>query len=322
MGVTANATNDIQGDDRWFSDHSGAIGFKVTSSKCKDKRIRYEIRSNEDYFTPISGQVYLTSRSQEIFPDIPWKYSEISCIKERESGTIFFKFYDDEGNSFETTETVYYRSPNDCIWKVNLSEEGYSKDKFVDMSWMFSAYVNEESSYISGIGNEIIKANTFIKSWGYAGGNHALQLNAIWEYFLSKNFRYISVTTTIDGTNRPLIVQKVRDIKSSLEDEGANCIDGTVLLASLLRHWGYPCYIVIVPGHAFIAMKAKLEGKAYLIHVETTLLSSDKNFIEAIKKGEEVLHAYQAEYGDQSIEYRDINRDRSFVKPIQFRECK
>ncbi len=69
-------------------------------------------------------------------------------------------------------------------------------------------------------------------------------------------------------------VQKVRLPKESLGLSSANCIDGTVLFASAIEALGMESYIVIIPGHAFVACYDKNENITYAL--ETTMIGGIK----------------------------------------------
>ena len=55
----------------------------------------------------------------------------------------------------------------------------------------------------------------------------------------------------------------------------ANCVDGSVLMASILRKIGINVHLVLVPGHCYLAFDADAKGET-LMGLETTMLGSDK----------------------------------------------
>jgi hypothetical protein len=64
--------------------------------------------------------------------------------------------------------------------------------------------------------------------------------------------------------------QRVRLPRESLADGAANCIDGTVLYASLMEAASLNPAIVVVPGHAFVAWET-WEGNGTWAYLETTM---------------------------------------------------
>ena len=63
--------------------------------------------------------------------------------------------------------------------------------------------------------------------------------------------------------------------RETLARTGANCLDGTVLLASMVERVGLHPYIVLVPGHAFLAVGLAEDDAAGMVFVETTMLGDD-----------------------------------------------
>src|SRR5262249_49768912 len=53
----------------------------------------------------------------------------------------------------------------------------------------------------------------------------------------------------------------------------ANCVDGSVLFASLLRKVGIEPYLVLIPGHCYVAFQVDKEGKE-IAALETTLIGA------------------------------------------------
>jgi hypothetical protein len=65
----------------------------------------------------------------------------------------------------------------------------------------------------------------------------------------------------------------VRLIDESINNAQANCIDSSVLLASLLRKVGIEPYLVLIPGHCDVAFQLDKEGKE-IAALETTLIGA------------------------------------------------
>lgn len=77
------------------------------------------------------------------------------------------------------------------------------------------------------------------------------------------------------GEQAGQVTQRVRLPTESLAAGGsANCIDGTVLFASLLELASIDPFIVIVPGHAFVGWRI-WQGVHEYEFLETTMIGSD-----------------------------------------------
>ncbi len=85
--------------------------------------------------------------------------------------------------------------------------------------------------------------------------------------------------------------QRVRLPRESLEDQEANCIDGTVLFASLLEGISLSPAIVIVPGHAFVAWETWDESKEWS-YLETTMIHTH-SFEDACKSAQSTAERYK-----------------------------
>lgn len=66
--------------------------------------------------------------------------------------------------------------------------------------------------------------------------------------------------------------QRVRPPSTSWRERRASCIDGSVLIASVLERIGLQPLIVLVPGHAFVGFRARAGAAASFL--ETTLLGA------------------------------------------------
>ncbi len=84
------------------------------------------------------------------------------------------------------------------------------------------------------------------------------------------NVQYVNSTIAFFPTDT-VALQRVRLPRESLADGAANCIDGTVLLASLLETMSLHPGIVVVPGHAFLGWE-EWGGLNDWRFVETTML--------------------------------------------------
>jgi hypothetical protein len=85
--------------------------------------------------------------------------------------------------------------------------------------------------------------------------------------------------------------QRVRLPHQSLEDKEANCIDGTVLFASLLEGVSLNPAIVLIPGHAFLGWETWSNTGEWRF-LETTMIGTS-TFEEACASAEKTAAAYQ-----------------------------
>jgi hypothetical protein len=81
---------------------------------------------------------------------------------------------------------------------------------------------------------------------------------------------YSNITTSAAATDA-VSSQHVRLIDESINNGQANCVDGSVLLASLLRKIDIEPSLVYVPGHCYLAFYLDAD-KTQLVGLETTLI--------------------------------------------------
>jgi len=114
------------------------------------------------------------------------------------------------------------------------------------------------------------------------------------------------------------IIQRVRLPSETLTSGGsANCLDGTVLFASLLELASLYPAIVIIPGHAFVAWKPLPEENDRYECLETTFIR-DQHFESA------VLHANQhlVEARQRQDFSRPLFDPNGFARLIDIAQCR
>ncbi|MFN2475661.1 MAG: hypothetical protein ABR526_04885 [Chthoniobacterales bacterium] len=147
-------------------------------------------------------------------------------------------------------------------------------DGSTDMGWMFAAYVNEGSSVVDKILKEALATKLVNHFAAYQGSSDDVlrEVFAIWAALQARGIHYSSVTTTPGGT-QTVYHQYVRFIEESLQNEQANCVDGSVLFASILRKLGMRTFLVTVPGHMYMGVYVSGKGDDR-IAIETTMIGA------------------------------------------------
>ena len=134
----------------------------------------------------------------------------------------------------------------------------------------FAALVDETHPWIKRMIDQI-NQRADVKSAGVSiaggGGSPAQRLESmalVWDDLVARGLRYQNLTAA-DG-----VAQRCRLVHESLGSGNANCIDGTVLLASFFEAMGIDSYIVLMPGHALLCA----DGGPSWIFIETTALDA------------------------------------------------
>jgi hypothetical protein len=95
-----------------------------------------------------------------------------------------------------------------------------------------------------------------------------VQAKAIYRALQKTGVSYVKSSLTF-GRNTN-VSERVRLPGGSLQHLSANCIDGVVLYASLFENLGMDPVIILVPGHAYVAVR-DAENSTSLIYLETAV---------------------------------------------------
>lgn len=212
---------------------------------------------------PTAGEVYT------ILPKIKYDYEALARHHQPSPIAVSFEVQIDDEESDEVTETMTLRSVNDCPFTIVDGED------VTDVSFVFAAYVNEQHPFVDKVLREALNEGVVDAFTGYQTKDPAevyRQVYALWSALSKRDLRYSSITTSA-ADNASVASQHVRMIDESIGNAQANCVDGSVLLASLLRKVGIEPVLVMVPGHCYLAFYVDAEG-TQLVGLETTLLGS------------------------------------------------
>ena len=219
-----------------------------------------------------SGTLSTAGEVYTVLPKVKYKYDVLG--KQHQPGpiTVTYEVTTGEGDDEETeeiSETLTLRSVNDCPYAVVEDEER------IDTCFMFAAYVNEQHPFVDKILREALNLGVVDSFTGYQSKDKAevyRQLYALWHALSKRDLRYSDITVSAADSDN-VASQHVRMIDESINNSQANCVDGSVLLASLLRKIGIEPILVMVPGHCYLAFYLDAEGKEFAA-LETTMLGS------------------------------------------------
>jgi hypothetical protein len=277
-------------EDYYIGDTLGDFGVSLTinSSETRTVPVRIEIESDKFVRRSVQEANIQTNKEIEIFPRIAYNYSALEHLIQPITENVAFRLYVDKDPNpvKDKLEIVRFHSVNE----VPLAEiSRWDDETIIDHSWLFAAYVNEDDPLIDRILQEALQIGTvekigFGNSFSFGGyqdidGDNdtslevALQVLAIWSVFQRHNIRYSNITTTSTG-NKFITTQYVRTLQESFGNMQANCVDGTVLFASVLRKLGIEPFLVVIPGHMFLGYDLNRDGTDYDF-LETTMLGSE-----------------------------------------------
>ncbi|MDI1314945.1 hypothetical protein [Prosthecobacter sp.] len=305
--IVSTATVDWNGDDQDAEDKKTAGAAKP---KKKDipiygdenawlavdlaglpKNAQVEVTISIDGFLKPStwkGTVTRVTKDGEarVFPKAIWDYDALLRVRQQRPVNVTFQTTVNGTPLPIDYETYVMRSLNDCMFYVLYDEDS---EDFDDFSWLFAAYVNENHPEVDMILKEALQSGIVSDFDGYQDDDHKavmMQVFAVWNALQRRGIKYSDVSHTTPS--KLVVSQSVRFLDDSVRATQANCVDGTVLMASVLSKIGITSYLVMIPGHCFLAFDLGDGDDAKRVGIETTMLGNDE-----IKSVEEIAHLTQ-----------------------------
>jgi hypothetical protein len=323
--------------ERYLGDPNGVLGVVLVSSAA-DVKVRVSIKvdrlADESSFEAVIPEA---NQPYEIWPTIRFDTRALAKILESFPTTALFSVSVNGVPVGEQSRTIQVRSVNDVPFAY-LTKDGH----FYDLSHLFAAFVDENNPYIDKILSEALRVNVVQRFSGYQGSPQDVirEVFAIWNVLQRRGVKYSSVTTP-SGESRSVMSQHVRFLDEAIQNSQANCVDGTVMFASILYKLGIYPVLVKVPGHMFLGFSTDSQ-RQQISFLETTLIgepglnSSQQNwtfktddgylssesyrqFLYARDAGEEEFHKVAPQFNAKTRDYMliDIQAARSAgVSPI------
>ena len=309
-------------DPTIHGDQGGLIGIGIRNP-AKGTRVRLTI--SENLIMNAATIEATLEKADEIYflcPQISFKYDVL--LKQRQPLPLSINFALSVNGKEPVTrvKTALIRSINDCpTFYTSLADESYA-----DISFLFAAYVNESHPMIDVILREALKTKVVDSFTGYQSGDDdevIRQVYAIWKALQKRGIKYSSITTP-SAHSEVVSSQNVRFIEESLNNVQANCVDGSVLIASVLYKIGINPFLVIVPGHMYIGFYLDEKAESYCC-LETTMLSAGKGedfFVETLQETMQDFQKHEKKFiADDDPDYQiiDIDEARKLgIVPIAF----
>lgn len=215
-----------------------------------------------------------------LIPKIAWNFDALYRYKQQTLENLTFELFLDGKPVGRQLVTVQVHGTNDCpMYFSNQTEAGTAASgadargalQDLDTSWMMAAFVNEDHPWIDKILKEALETEVVESFDGYQQGETDAVLNqvfAIWYVMQRKGMKYSSIHPTA-AVSEKITSQHVRFLDEAIENTQANCVDGSVLFASILRKIGIHPYLVSTPDHVFLAFDLAEEGDEIAV-LETT----------------------------------------------------
>ena len=324
----------------WLGDRNGWVGVRVFDVP-KGTKIKVEV-AGDGWLKPSRTEVTVKRAEEEVIvmPKGIFDYDALHRVKQQRPANLNLKVWVNGQALDEQNETVVLRSINECPFAVLFEDlPPY------DLSWMFAAYVNENHPWIDGILKEALEEKLVDSFDGYQSGDPEqvlAQVFAVWHIMQRHGMKYSDITNT--PKSKFAAAQVVRFLDDSVAASQANCVDGSVIFASILTKLSIKCALVLMPGHCSVCFDldpngeldvSAAEDERTVIGLETTMLGANDlkplselkklpsktrgkmaqkegeasvaTFANALEVASSVFSEHGAEFGEEGSDYRIIS---------------
>lgn len=305
-------------DPYLLGERFGLVGISIKAATANAK-VKVTVKENELMSTSSwTGKLAEADKDYFIAPKVNYKFDQLRQVTQQKPLNVTFAVEIEGQDTGEQHETLQVRSINDCPFAVANSEETLDDENYIagsaELGWMFAAYVNENHPMLDKILQEALETKivSAFKVTTHEHDETVRQVFALWSALQKRGLQYSSTTTT-PGGSETVQSQFVRFVDQSLANTQANCVDGSVLFASLLRKISIEPFLVTIPGHMYVGFYLGA-GKSQFVALETTLLGVPEVADEK-KPGEPAALTSLRDKLDAAIKSR---RDwKTFAKALQ-----
>ena len=306
-------------DPNLLGERFGLLGVSIHSPAAHTK-VKVTLKENDLMAAAVwTGELPNADEDYFIAPKVNYKFDHLRKMTQQVPLNVDFVVEIDGKPAGDKVETLQVRSLNDCPFGVSNDEETLNDENFIAgsaaLGWMYTAYVNENHPMLDKILKEALSTkivNAFIHYQADDPAEVLKQVFAVWAALQKRGIQYSSTTTTPGGSD-VVYSQYVRFVDQSATNAQANCADGSVLFASILRKLSIKPFLVTIPGHMYIGFYTKPD-KSEFVGLETTVIGAGSATDEA-KDGEPAPLTALREKLDESV--RNTKAWGTFARAIQ-----
>lgn len=270
--ILSVATTDAQviqpSDSVYVGNPKSCIAIRLRSRN-PYSRVRIDVAETPFFSHSVSEFMLPEARTEyTIYPDIIWNYEALKNNNQAEPISVAVTVEMNGKDLGQRVRTFSVRSINECL--LGYVTHG---TKFHDTGVFFAAYVNEENPSIDKVLREALNTRIVNRFLGYQNitpDGVDKQVYALWNVLQKRKFRYSSISNTSLSSN-VVYSQRVRTFDDALESSQINCVDGSVLFASLLRAINIDPVLIRTPGHMFVGYYTDSSHKNMNV-LETTMI--------------------------------------------------
>jgi len=247
-------------------------------------RVKVEV-SCEEFMEPSSVEVQVEKGGQyAVVPLVKWKEEALRACRDRREAKVTWKVWMNGRELPGQTRTVTAQPVS--ILPITYTRPNKS---VLPLFHFVAAYANENHPALDQIVKEARETLVVDKFTGLADNDPQKvkdQVMAIWWALQKRGIVYSDISANVKLPEDSVFFgQRVRFFEDVINAQAANCIDGTLVFASLLRHIGLEPVICLIQGHAFLGYYLDKEKKT-IAYLETTGLNNRELYVLAKKKAE------------------------------------
>lgn len=278
-------------EEQTLGDPDGWVFITVKAPKANTKvRVTVECPDLMDAST-YKGVLTKEGATYGIAPKIRWKYKDLAKVRQPIPVNVVFKVKLGDEEEDEDVKVCTLHTINDCPYLHLEKIEGSDLLNARNLGFMFAAYVNEDHPWVDLLLKQALESRTVENFIGYQGGSEEevfKQVYAVWNVLQQRGITYSDITKTT-VRNDMIPSQHVRFLDEAIGMKQANCVDGSVLMASILRKIGLDVFLFITPRHCYIGFFTDAD-RTNMVGLETTILGqAKKEDFERTQKLRELL---------------------------------
>ncbi|RRB04541.1 hypothetical protein [Larkinella rosea] len=270
--LLARATTTPKKQTYKLGDGDGNVAVQVYNPGL-NKPVRVEVGATPfSEATVFEGTMREEGRDYEITPRILWNFEKLRGLLQPTPVNFTVTTYIDNEKVGHRTVVATMRSVNDCPYYWEDDETGTGD---LDLNYMYVAYINEDDPVVDEVLTQALQTDIVDGFDGYQMGDKKRvddQVFSIWFALQKRGIRYSSISTNSStGVSQNLYSQRIRTIDQTWNNRQANCVDGMVLMASVLRSIHIDPVLVLMADHCVLGYYRDAEHKD-LACLETSMI--------------------------------------------------
>ena len=276
----------------------------------------YHLRIDSTLFSqPLVYTANAPAESFNVSPDLPWNFDALRQATQLLPQSFVLSVTVGEAAAQATLNCMVH-PVNEVVSRILNSDTG----EWQDTSICYAAFVNEDHPWIGGLLQEAVERGVVDRFAGYEFGRRSVvtQMEAIWVALAAHGSSYVDLAAT-SGEVPGLATQYVRFLDQAIRDRGANCVDGSALLASIFRRIGLRPVLLFQATATSTSQSQSGPGRQSIRDRNRALGPGNGSFAKAMSAGSQELDSTLPNINTAGYSAVDIVAARQAgVRPIEF----